>query len=83
MQKFHDIYVKLAQTPIHSIDFTCYVTKPLTFHGTFKINILDSGKVTDQYIYKSINYTFNKQENIITATVSGVNTPMLLGELQK
>ena len=83
LQKFHDIYVKLAQTPIHSIDFTCYVTKPLTFHGTFKINILDSGKVTDQYIYKSINYTFNKQENIITATVSGVNTPMLLGELQK
>jgi hypothetical protein len=83
LQKFHDIYVKLAQIPIHSIEFTCYVTKPLTFHGTFKINILDSGKVTDQYIYKSINYIFNKQENIITASVSGVNTPMLLGELQK
>lgn len=65
----------ISRDTFHTIDFTCYVTKPLRPHGTFLVNILVNDKTsqTDPYAYQKVNYTFSKENNYITAEVSGVN----------
>jgi hypothetical protein len=42
------------------------------FHGK-KVN------ATDQYIYQSVNYSYEKDKNLITASVSGTNKPISVG----
>jgi hypothetical protein len=71
---------KVARTPISRIEFDCYVTKPLSFHGKFIINVFSGNPVnsTDQYIYESLSYQYNKGENYISASVQGINIPILL-----
>ena len=71
---------KVARTPISRIEFDCYVTKPLSFHGKFMINVFsgDSKNSTDQYIYENLSYQYNKNENYISANVQGINIPILL-----
>jgi hypothetical protein len=65
----------ISRDTFHTINFTCYVTKPLRPHGTFLVNILVNDKTsqTDPYAYQKVNYTFSKENNYITADVSGVN----------
>jgi len=71
---------QIRQTPVSSINFSCYVSKPLSFHGKFYINVLSgtSTAQTDKYIYSSIQYSYDKVNNFITADVSGFNIPLLL-----
>jgi hypothetical protein len=70
---------QIRQTPVSSIGFQCYVSKPLNFHGKFYINVLSgtSNAQTDKYIYSSIDYNYNKLENYITADIKGFNLPLL------
>ena len=77
----HNIYIELSNTAIGSINFDCYVTRPLSFHGKFIISVLDSTTTTGEYIYESVSYTFNKAENLITASVSGKNIPITIGDI--
>jgi hypothetical protein len=65
----------ISRDTFHSINFTCYVTKPLRAHGTFLVNILVNDKTsqTDPYAYQKVNYSFSKENNYITADVTGVN----------
>jgi len=71
---------KVARTPISRIEFDCYVTKPLSFHGKFMINVFLGNIInsTDQYIYENLSYQYNKNENYISANVQGINIPILL-----
>jgi hypothetical protein len=36
---------------------------------------------TDEYIYERIGYSYNKQQNFITASVEGINIPILIKDL--
>ena len=81
LKRITDSVELVSKTPISEISFTCYVERPLTFHGKFRINVFygDSKDITDQYVYQSINYNYNKSNNLITATVQGTNMPISLG----
>ena len=84
LQWLHTNYIKLAKQPISTINFECYVTRPLSFHGRFKIQILNNNNsdYTDWYIYDSLTYNYDKGENIITADISGANIPILMKDLE-
>lgn len=84
----HEQNEKIAREPFHTIRFNCYVTRPLNFHGTFIIRqfLDDVNKTdyasTDQYIYSSITYTIDKNNNLITADIQGVRQPWTIRELE-
>jgi len=73
---------KIARIPVSTIDFSCYVSKPLSVHGKFMINVFlgSTTNSTDEYIYKSVNYDYDKNNNFITARVTGMNIPYLIKE---
>lgn len=84
----HNQNVKIIRTPFHSISFICYVTKPLKSHGTFVVKVFVDNSainpvynITDKYIYKSVDYTYNKNNNTITAQVQGFAQPWTIAEL--
>lgn len=84
----HNQNVKIIRTPFHSINFSCYVTKPLKSYGTFVVKVFVDNSainpvynITDKYIYKSIDYTYNKSNNTITASVQGFAQPWTIKEL--
>jgi len=80
LRRITDSIELVSKTPISSISFQCYVTKPLNFHGKFSIKVFQ-GKVvnsTDRYIYQSIDYNYDKGNNLITASVRGTNMPIAL-----
>ena len=86
----HEQNVKIIRTPFHSLSFSCYVTKPLKAHGVFVVKVfVDNSTVnpvyniTDKYIYKSIDYRYNKSTNTITAQVQGFAQPWTIMELAK
>jgi hypothetical protein len=70
-----------SRTPISNISFQCYVTKPLNFHGRFAIKVFQGQSVnsTDKYVYTSVGYNYDKNNNLITASVRGTNMPFALG----
>lgn len=74
----------ITTIPIHDIQFNCYVTKPLKFHGVFRINAIagSDNTVTSKYIYQSVNYTIDKSQNLITASVTGFSHPWTVKDLQ-
>jgi hypothetical protein len=78
LKRITDSYELVSKTPISEISFDCYVAKPLNIHGKFKINVFlgNTANATDLYVYKSINYRYDKANNLITATVSGTNMPI-------
>ena len=80
LKRITDSIELVSKTPISNISFSCYVTKPLNFHGKFKINVTleNSTNATDLYVYKSVSYTYSKTDNLITAVVSGTNLPISL-----
>lgn len=84
LQWLHTNYIKLAKQPISTISFECYVTRPLNFHGRFKIAVLNNNNndYTDWYIYDNLIYTYNKGDNLITADISGANIPILMKDLE-
>ena len=84
LQWLHTNYIKLAKQPISTINFECYVTRPLNFHGRFKIAILNNNNsdYTDWYIYDNLTYYYNKGDNLITADISGANIPILMKDLE-
>ena len=84
----HNQNVKIIRTPFHSISFSCYVTKPLKSYGTFVVKVFVDNSainpvynITDKYIYKSIDYSYNKNSNTITASVQGFAQPWTIKEL--
>ena len=79
----HAINELIVRKPYHSISFNCYVTKPLTAHGVFVLEAFIDGTVdiTDQYMYESVTYTFDKTSNLITAAVNGISQPWTIKEL--
>lgn len=81
----HEINKLVVRNPLHSIAFTCYVTKPLNFHGTFVVSafIVDTVSTTDKYIYKTLQYRYDKENNVITADVRGFNQPFTIKELEQ
>jgi hypothetical protein len=65
---------KSIRVPLHKLDFSVYVTKPLNTHGTFKIKSFYGGtevSETSQYMYVDITYKFDINKNLITAAVVG------------
>ena len=81
--KKHAINELIIRKPYHSISFSCYVTKPLQSHGVFVVQAFIDGNVdiTDQYIYNSVAYRFDKSTNLITASVDGISQPWTIKEL--
>jgi hypothetical protein len=81
LKRITDSIELVSKTPISSISFQCYVAKPLNFHGKFMINVFQGQTVnsTDQYVYTSVDYSYNKANNLITASVQGTNMPISLG----
>ena len=45
------------------------------------INVFQGSTVnsTDQYVYQSVSYSYDKNNNLITADVKGTNMPISLG----
>ena len=45
------------------------------------INVFQGSTVnaTDQYVYQSIDYRYDKINNLITASIRGTNMPVALG----
>lgn len=84
VNKKHSINELMVRRPTHTISFDCYVTKPLSAHGVFVIQAFLNGTVdiTDQYMYESIYYTFDKKNNLITAQISGISQPWTIKELE-
>jgi hypothetical protein len=81
LKRITDSVELVSKTPISSISFNCYVTKPLSFHGKFMIKVFQGSTVnsTDQYVYESVDYRYDKANNLITASVKGTNMPISLG----
>lgn len=81
LKRVTDSIELVSKTPISSINFQCYVAKPLSFHGKFLINVFQGQTVnsTDQYVYTNVDYSYNKSNNLITASVQGTNMPISLG----
>jgi hypothetical protein len=71
--------INIHQKPAYTLNFSCYVTRPLNVHGSFVINSMmnNSTRVTDAYLYTNVTYQCNKKENIITALVTGQQTTKL------
>lgn len=71
--------IDILTKPIYSLDFTCYVKRPLNVHGSFTIKSMSNNpsKVTDAYLYTSVTYNCNKKENVITARVTGAQSTKL------
>ena len=84
LRKKHAINEKIIRNPYHTIQFDCYVTKPLSAHGCFTVSAILNGdaEVTDKYIYQSLRYTFDKKNNIISAFVRGISQPWTIKELE-
>jgi hypothetical protein len=88
VQLKHEQNKNVVTKPFHNLNFDCYVTKPLTFHGTFVIQTFvsptefNNPDITSKYIYESINYTIDKSQNLITANVSAVAQPWTISDLQ-
>ncbi len=59
--------------PQFSLNFTCYVKRPLNVHGSFIVESMwnNTTRVTDAYLYTNVSYKCDKANNIITATVTG------------
>ena len=74
-------FQKVSSETVHSINFSCYVTKPLREYGNFLINIFvnDNTSQTDPYIYEKVSYAFSKENNYIVADVTGRNI-ILMGD---
>jgi hypothetical protein len=83
LKRITDSIELVSKTPISTISFSCYVSKPLSIHGKFTINVFLGEKVnaTDKYVYKSVDYNYNKSSNLIIASVTGTNLPISLGGL--
>ena len=85
LERITDELEKLISNPQSEVSFTCYVTKPLKFHGTFVIQVFlgsSTPDYTDKYIYQRVNYSFNKSRNVITADVTGINIPFLINDIK-
>lgn len=72
--------IEIAKKPNYSVNFTCYVKRPLNAHGSFIIKSMmkDNAKATDAYLYTNIRYSCNKKENMITANVTGTQATKLV-----
>jgi hypothetical protein len=63
-----------------TIDFSCYVTKPLNHEGRFYLQTFigqDTPVNTDMYFYKSSDYKYSKENNVITASIAGETFPVV------
>lgn len=72
LNKFRDIHLK----PLYSLSFNCYITRPLNVHGSFLVKSVWENKTrqTDAYLYSNVTYKCDKANNLLTATVTGVQS---------
>lgn len=83
LERITDELEKVIANPQSEVQFRCYVTRPLKFHGTFIIQVFTANAnpdYTDKYIYERVNYSFDKSKNVITADVTGINIPFLIND---
>lgn len=72
-------YTNYLKFPYSRVEFDVYVTEPLNHWAQFKIgSFANTQDVTDGYFYGKVVYSFNKEKNIITASVVGENIPRTL-----
>lgn len=72
------------RTPYQSIGFKVYVTRPLIHAGRFRISTFNGLGVPDElglFYYQQVNYTYNKEENIMTASITGEKFPSLIADV--
>lgn len=75
----YDVRRKSYQT----INFSCYVTKPLMHQGRFYLKTMvgqNTAINTDMYFYREVSYKFNKETNIITASIQGETFPVITSD---
>ena len=84
LENITDQIEKIISTPVSKISFDCYVTRPLKFHGTFEIGVFIGKSIdyTDRYVYDSVSYRMDKKNNVITASVEGINIPFLIKDIK-
>lgn len=81
IENWVDELVRVHTKVYQSINFDCYVTRPLKHMGRFIIKTFlgdDRNFETDAYYYKSVTYRFDKPRNIISATIQGETYPTLV-----
>lgn len=72
----YDVRRKTYQT----ISFQCHVTKPLHHMGRFYLQtFVGQGTAlnTDMYFYKGVSYSFDKEQNMMTAAIEGETFPAI------
>jgi hypothetical protein len=75
----------LRQT-YQTIEFDCYVARPLNHQSTFVIQTFVGNAVpdvTDAYLYRQVSYSFDKASNTITAAVKGEKFPTMIRALDR
>lgn len=72
--------IEILKKPVYSVQFSCYVKRPLNSHGSFVIKSMmkDNARATDAYLYTSIRYSCEKKNNLIIATVTGAQATKLV-----
>ena len=73
---------KFARETYTAIKLNVYVTKPLTTSGTFVVKSFEGGyeNETGNYVYASVTYNFDIDNNIIKARIEGERFPDIIGE---
>lgn len=80
LNKYFNTIKPLARKTFSTLQFSVYVTRPLSINGTFVIETFIGQRdpiITDKYIYKSCTYTIDKANNTITAQIEGVKNANL------
>jgi hypothetical protein len=65
---------KSIRIPLHKLNFSVFVTKPLSTHGTFKIKSFYGGtdvSETTEYMFVNTTYIFDIEKNLIRASIVG------------
>jgi hypothetical protein len=66
-----------------TINFSCYVTKPLMHQGRFYLKTMvgqNTAINTDMYFYREVSYQFKKEANTIIATIQGESFPIITAD---
>ena len=73
-------YFRAAFTDVYEqISLSVYVTQPLKEWGSFRVQISQAdpkSKMPDLYLYQSVNYVFDIDKNLITASIEASRKPI-------
>lgn len=70
IEKYRETFAE----PFQEINFECYVRRPLSHWGTFRVQSfvddIEQG-ATDYYRYRDVSYSWSKDVNLVTARITG------------